>query len=291
MRCAFLVQCHKNPGQVNRMIHALEDPDFDFYIHPDAKSDIAESISKKPNVFIIPKPERVDVEWSRISQVDATLRLINTACQHADYDYYCLLSGQDYPIQSTKAIKQMLSENSPANYIDLCETFEVNGVFSNFDKRNSIFFPHWMIGRSLFQRIVRNVYIKMTGGYFRTFPCFARKNRYHFYFGSSWWCLSGQTISWMLEYLQSDQEFYHYYKNCICPDESFFQTLFMMSPEHGNRAEFLHYICWQNESSPKFLTIDDYDAIASSGKQFARKFDLDVDSTVLDKIDTLLRRE
>jgi hypothetical protein len=65
----------------------------------------------------------------------------------------------------------------------------------------------------------------------------------------------------------------------------------MMSPGHGNRAEFLHYICWQSESSPKFLTIDDYDAIASSGKQFARKFDLDVDSTVLERIDTLLRRE
>ncbi|MEI6087851.1 MAG: glycosyl transferase, partial [Bacteroidota bacterium] len=51
----------------------------------------------------------------------------------------------------------------------------------------------------------------------------------------------------------------------------------------------LKYIDWSlGGASPKILTIDDIDKISKSGKFFARKFDANFDSEVLDWIDTNL---
>lgn len=38
MKQAILVQCHKNPKQINLLLDALNDPSLDIYIHIDKKA-------------------------------------------------------------------------------------------------------------------------------------------------------------------------------------------------------------------------------------------------------------
>ncbi len=47
----------------------------------------------------------------------------------------------------------------------------------------------------------------------------------------------------------------------------------------------LHYISWDAVPGPKILGMEDLDAMLASGKAFARKFDVDVDAAVLDRLD------
>lgn len=40
MKQAVLIQCHKNPRQINMLLDALDNTNLDIYIHVDRKSDI-----------------------------------------------------------------------------------------------------------------------------------------------------------------------------------------------------------------------------------------------------------
>lgn len=81
------------------------------------------------------------------------------------------------------------------------------------------------------------------------------------------------------------------YKSSLTPDESFFQTLFMMSPYKNTRHDYLHYIDWSERpgkprNSPNTLTLADYDKMKESGYLMARKFDTNVDKNIIEKLMT-----
>lgn len=121
MKCAVLILCHKNSEQINLLINSLQDDDFDFYIHPDKRM-LADKIVKHSNIFIISPEERIKVYWGRISEVDATLKLLRLANKEKRYEYFFLLSGQDLPIKSVKFIKRYIADNIGYNFIDVTKT-------------------------------------------------------------------------------------------------------------------------------------------------------------------------
>ena len=114
MRIAVLIQCHKNPKQINLLLERLNHPDIDCYLHIDKKADFADKIIHRENVFVLPDEQRVSVEWAQISQVTATLNLLNTAVTgiRGGYDYYWLISGQDWPLRSADEIVKFFEKHS-----------------------------------------------------------------------------------------------------------------------------------------------------------------------------------
>lgn len=44
MKQAILVQCHKNPKQVNLLLDALDDPNLDIYVHIDKKAILVQKL-------------------------------------------------------------------------------------------------------------------------------------------------------------------------------------------------------------------------------------------------------
>jgi hypothetical protein len=66
-----------------------------------------------------------------------------------------------------------------------------------------------------------------------------------------------------------------------------FQTILFASPFKSQMInDNMRYIDWSaGGASPKTLTIDDRTLIGNSGKFFARKFNQDTDSKILDWID------
>lgn len=276
MKQAILVQCHKNPKQVNLLLDALDDPNLDIYVHIDKKSNIGSEIKTGKQIHILPDEYRVDVGWAVFSQVEATLNLMRYAAAWGEYGHYLLCSGQDYPLVKASELSDFLNKNADFNFVQIWASKKGGGYTNNYDKRTEIYYPYSVLGNTLPKRIAKRALVELTGGYNRTWPIFRRKQleNVDFYFGSQWVCISGEMEKWVEEYIKNHQEFIEFYRHTNCPDESFFQTLLMNSPYKDRRQDYLHYIDWSSGgNSPKNLDVSDIDRMMKSGKLMARKFE------------------
>lgn len=226
----------------------------------------------------------MSVEWAQISMVTATINLVEEAHRHGKYDYYWLTSGQDWPLYSADEIVNFFKNHDGENFIQYWDSKNYgNHLQNNLDKRNQIYFPLWMIGRRLWQKVVKRGWVELTGGYNRTWKSFMRKQlQIEFYFGSQWWALTGETVEWIINYLGQHEDYYIFYKNTVCPDESFFQTLVMLSPYADENTDYLTYLHFQKgANSPDILTEDDLQRAKESKYLVMRKVDMDVDDWFL----------
>lgn len=286
MRIAILIQCHKNPKQINLLLERLNHPDIDCYLHIDKKADFADKIIHRENVFVLPDEQRVSVEWAQISQVTATLNLLNTAVAgiRGGYDYYWLISGQDWPLRSVEEIVEFFMQHNGENFIQYWSSKNFGKhIQNNFDKRNQIYFPEGIIGRKYWQKVLKRGWVEISGGYNRTWKLFQRKQlEVDFYFGSQWWCLSKETVNWINNYLAENPDFYDFYRSSSTPDESFFHTLVMLSPFGAKTTDNLLYQHFQKgANSPDVLTADDLQRAKESKYLVMRKVDMDVDDWFL----------
>ena len=185
-------------------------------------------------------------------------------------------------------IFDFFEKHSENDFVELFKSKNAGlGRDNNFDKRNAIYFPFWILGKGRWKRIIKRTYTEITGGYNKTFRWALRRQLedLKFYFGSSWVCLSDRTLRWMLQYISDHPDYYQYMRNCNCPDESFFQTLLMNSPYAEYRLDYLHYVDWsEGKSNPKVLKKDDFDKLMASKKLMARKFDMTIDKCIINML-------
>ena len=59
IKIAYIVLCHKNAGQINKMIKKLDSKNCDFFLHIDKKSSIEEDIIKNNHIFVLPNDKRI----------------------------------------------------------------------------------------------------------------------------------------------------------------------------------------------------------------------------------------
>lgn len=281
MKVAFLMQCHKNPEQINLLLEALNHPMVDVFVHVDKKSQaIKDKITQRAGVYILPEQQCVDVQWAQYSQVEATLQLLRAAVNRGGDSHYWLISGQDYPLRPMDNILDFLEANQEANFIECSQ-------IKPFNKRNDVYFPNSVIGRKLWQKVLKNLWIYGTGGWNKTFPIFKRKapDDFKYWFGSQWWCLNSTTAQWIIDYLNEHTEYEKFFEHSLCSDECFFQTLVMNSPFANTTKPYLHYIKWEKgKSSPRTLTTIDYEELKKTEKIIARKFDIDVDTEIIERL-------
>ena len=282
MKVAFLMLCHKNPKQINLLLKALKHPQIDVFIHVDSKNEnIREDIEKSDGVYLLPKKDCVDVQWAQFSEVKATLNLLNAAISEGGgYSHYFLISGQDFPLKSIGEIVRFLNERKDENFIDCA-------LIKRFEKRNDIYFPRMVIGRRIWQKILKGILVYSTGGWNQTFSIIKRLKpaNVQYYFVSQWWCLNDAMVKWIYNFLENYPEYIKLFKHSLCPDECFFQTLVMNSPFANTTKPYLHYIKWEKgKSSPKTLTTIDYEELKKAEKLIARKFDINVDAEIIERL-------
>lgn len=273
MKIAYLILCHKNPEQINRLIEALSTDETDFYVHIDKKAENF-YLPEHSNVYVLPENDRVDVCWGTASMITATFRIIHMMFeQEKKYDYAFLISGQDFPIKSNQEISRFLTERSGINFIETIPHSDVR--YLRYKKRNDIFYPKALQGRGFFARAFKKLYIYLTGGGEYTLGIFRRKNilGMTYEFGSQWWCLTYECLKWIADYVENNTQIMFFFKNALTPDECFFQTLFMSSPYKDKHSDYLHYIDWsEGKNSPKNLKEEDFESLVKSEKLMARKF-------------------
>lgn len=292
MKIAYLMLCHKNSTQINKLIDQLNSDKCCFFVHIDRKCKDLD-ICQKDNIYIVADDSRVDVKWATISMVEATLELIKCALHSSIvFDYYCLISGQDFPIKRNDDIVSFFNKNKGLSCIEVLE--HSNLLYARYRKRNDIYYPQWMFSSKTGIKILKKLYIYLTGGYKKTLKVFRRKYAVNlpFEYGSQWWCLTDASIRWIYDYL-IEKEGLNYFKNSMTPDECVFQTSFMISPYKNNRVDKIVYVEW-NESlnNARLLKINDLDILLNNEKHlFARKFDMDVDVDIIKALIENLKEE
>ena len=166
MKLAILLLCHKHAEQINLFLETLKHPDIEFFIHMDKKADIVNQLIKRQDIHVLPDNLRVDVRWGEFSQTQATLNLFSAAREMKNFDYYWLCSGQDFPVVSADKIINYFSDYPRLNFISLWSSYFYNNrnKKNRYDKRNDLYFPHFLMGRSFIKRLFKRMYIEITGG-------------------------------------------------------------------------------------------------------------------------------
>jgi len=277
MRLAHLVLAHTNPRQLNRLIGRLTCADADFYIHVDLKTDIRPFLllgKGATNVHFV--KERVSINWAGYSMVRATLNGLNTILASGKtYDYINLLSGQDYPLKSTEEIHRFLAENPGKVFMN---TLSVEKEWQEAIPRITQYhmqdahFP----GKHMALRVINTLIPRKKVPHALT-PVGR----------SQWFTIPPACAAYITDYMDQHHELERFFKKCWAPDEMIFQTILYGSSYKKNMInDNLVYVDWSNgEASPKVLTIADAEKLDQSSKLFARKFNPEIDTEILDHLD------
>ena len=280
IKIAYIVLCHKNAGQINKMIKKLDSKNCDFFLHIDKKSSIEEDIIKNNHIFVLPNDKRIDVKWGDISMIDATVNLMESVfTSKIKYDYIWLISGQDFPLKSSQEIINFLEKNKGKNFIEINKFERENTI----KKRYELYFPNWMRSKNFFVRCLKMGYINIA---LHLGTLLDRKNilNVDFYYGSKWWTLTYECAKEIYDILLKG-EYIDYYKGSLVPDESIFQTIYMNSRFKDKYYDKLTYVNWKGQiNHPKTFTIEDCDELEKVNYLMARKFDEDFDDKIINKL-------
>ncbi len=320
MKLAFLVQAHAFPDHLARMLERLESASSRFYLHVDAKSDLAPFQGLIERFGVVPVDERVEVFWAGFSQVRATLSLLRTARARDSHDYYVLLSGVDYPIKPLAEIFAFFEGRDVGflDYFDPCATRVSQRQFYNrhrkYQFRDS---PFWSRRgrRDPLSRFLE--FAKFTSGMMFIYNMFVPRKEPPVkpFNGSQWWMLPEVMVDEVLRTIREEPALVQHYDNTYAPDEAFFQTLLLNSryaykvDGYGNndRNDFprdalrdhspgvsmgrgaYRYVDWtKGRGHPSVLDERDLGPLLSSPCLFARKFHPVRSSRLLHELDRLV---
>ncbi|MDR0830523.1 MAG: beta-1,6-N-acetylglucosaminyltransferase [Prevotellaceae bacterium] len=298
----YIIEAHKNPPQLKRLIEKLNDDLSYFYIHIDKKSnieDFTKIISGKNINFLT---TLVDCIWCDISQVEATVLMIEEVLKDKREGMVILLSGQDYPIKSNQEISKFIDENIEYNFIDTVPV-EINWKYTHKEKTQSYRFN---LSSSRGDSIVfRKISKQSLKAFFKGTITLKQlllllkkrklKLKIEQYGGSTWWAINTKSLKKMYDYIKENKKaLFSYFKYTYCPDEIFFHTIMQHLSEIDetvkNRPTFT-YTNWnrgkETFSSPVTFTEKNFEELTSQpeNKLLARKFDMENDSKILDMLD------
>ncbi len=301
MKIAFILLCHKNSDQINKLLKQLKKFDCEIFLHCDTKNkDIRKNIMKSNNVHILSEQDSYDIKWGGTEMIFATLSLLKNVKKYSEnnnikFDYIWLLSGQDYIIQKPQFIIKKLQSNPQVNYLNI--TPSNTKKYYEYLKRCEIKYsnPGWITKNTFIIKAIKYLYLVVTGGRFHTFKIFKRKKTFdgEFYFGSQWWTITDDCANYILKFCEEHEEYIEFFENTIVPDECFFQTIIMNSCFKDSVKNNLTFVNWGNNNrSPDLITSSKLPEIIKKNNEyfFARKFDTSVESNILDNVDELLEK-
>ena len=298
---AYFLSVHKNPEQVSRLMQSIYNLDDLYYINIFGADSINKRIEWTSQLKLFEKDNvhlsfKYSNSWGTIGLVNATIDAMKYFSDF-NYSYFVNLSGQCYPIKPETSIKKLLSNNN-CSYI----TYNKMPDYSEYEKNKNLYCPpntkfhfrfryhYYKIPKWLVQFPLKVLELIGRGGrtdknYFVKIPRMNKKLLYslELYYGSQWFCLTRNHVEYILKYLNDNPDYLKFFSNVLIPDEHFFQMILLNSPLKTQIInDNLRFIIWPG---PKILKTEDANIILSSEKLFARKFDTDVDSKILDMID------
>lgn len=315
MRKNYIILAHNKPKQLLRLISRLEDGQSFFFVHIDAnvRLDNFDFLKSKKNVFLLDK--RVKCFWGDISLVDATLLTIHEIISNGYLDgYTILLSAQDYPIVSNEKINQFFEENDGFDFIDCLPVekiwdeaykrlswYRVNALsarddpfwlepfnWAKINSKNNIKLLFKLLKTTFNHRVNINIKINLLK------LALNKRNGLglNYFGGSQWFALSSKTLKSIMQFHKTNPGYHAFHTYTHVPDEIFFQTIIKHLQDSDSSIRLAHsltYVNWKRMGCQLPVTFVESDfqelSIASNQKLFARKFDADRCSRILDMLD------
>ncbi|QCR22499.1 beta-1,6-N-acetylglucosaminyltransferase [Pontibacter sp. SGAir0037] len=279
MRVAHLIMAHKEPAQVERLVKALLHDDADIYIHISTNSAIEpfEYLKLIDHVRLI--QNRLDVRWGSYkftkAIIESTREILQTGIA---YDFINLISGQDYPIKPVDKIHKFLEAHIGRSFIyDEPEGSDWwSHAITRVEKYHTTNFE--FKGQYRIQAFINWLLPK------RKFPL-----PMELYGGSNstWWTISIESAEYLVQFFDNHPELRRFAYFSWGSDEFLVATILMNSPYRDKMiCHNYRYIDWSDGGAhPVILTTKDLAGIKASDCLFARKFDVQQDATILDRID------
>ncbi|MGD8456888.1 MAG: beta-1,6-N-acetylglucosaminyltransferase [Anaerolineales bacterium] len=295
MKIVYVLLAHTNYEQTMRLYKHLDQEGTSIVLHISKTCETGfyermyATLKDRPNSYFT---ERAYVRWGDFGMVQGVLNAIDTICEkQIDFDYAMLISGQDYPLKPHNIICQTLEKHRGYQLVENRPYSEIRD-----DLKDRIESYHFWVGKRhyWYPHENKNKLSTILGDLLLS-PFIAKKqivpHNYIPYKGSFWWNLTKDCIEFLQHHIHTDigHDLIKFFKHTKHSPESYFTTI-LMNSEYKDRVvnNDYRYILWPEtgvKGRPIILTHQHYDEIASGKNLFGRKFDMTVNTSILDMID------
>lgn len=282
---AYLIMAHTQPELLKMLLKKLDDERNDIYLHIDSKAkdypldEVAAVLQKANCVFT----ERTDVKWGSYSQIHCEMVLLKEAVK-CEYSYYHLLSGMDLPIKSQDDIHAFFEKYDGLEFVDedLPEISE--------SALSRVKYSHKFYGKAGSAKDILGA-LSAKGQKLLGVDKTKKYGDIIFQKGRNWFSITHGLAKLVVEKESWIQEVFG---QSVCGDELFLQTV-------ARNSEFADKICNPNtmptvpdtrhidwargsNNNPYIFKESDYEELMNSSALFARKFDLNIDKKIVEKL-------
>ena len=284
---AYIILAHKNPEQLTRLIDALDDKQSVFFVHLDKRADVALFARLNSYGDKVVMVRQVATGWASFGLVEATLEGMKAVAAYPrHFDFVSLISGQHYPIKSNDHINEFLHRSRHRVFLEYSslpdyQRWKIRGGLYRIDK--------YFLGFRRYERLAAKTlnFLSSHISFFgRKFPQTMKP-----YAGSQWWTIDLPALHYVLNFVNNNPAYAKYHRYTFAPDELFFHNILLnagdATQQEGITNDNLLYYHWPdvNSGHPDMLQHSHLGDILASPALFARKFDMEQDALVLDKID------
>lgn len=235
----YVIAAHHRPDRLEDLVSALAP--HKVMIHIDRKVDSAafKAALALPNALAIPNEVRVAVSWAGWSQVQATLRLLESVQDLLPTaSHVVFLSGDTFPLADSTALARYFAKHATTQFINTIRIPSVEAskpitrlsrFYVEYDRNN---------GR---KNLLPRAFNKLG---------MPRRYRHVFreivpYAGSSWWALTADAVKYVLAESRRSADLQRFCRNAKMPDEFYFQTLIMNSQFSSHVRPSLMFTEWK----------------------------------------------
>jgi Core-2/I-Branching enzyme len=303
MRVCYFIQSHLAPFQVRRLVGTLRRsrPDSSILIGHDefAGHCSADELRRELDVDVF--AAREPAKRGYFSLLEPYLDAVDWLDRHGiAYDWLVYLSAQDYPVQPLRVFEDRLVATDGDGFLRWWDAADpVNpwgrrrqGVVRYYYQYSDA--PVWARPALRALRALNGaqpfVQCHLTYG-----PRIGvrRLRRQPFdeslrcYAGTQWTVLRRSCAEYVAERVRGGDAVTEWLRRTVCPDEALVQTLLVNSGRFQLVNDDLRYVdmAGSRDGKPRTLTTKDLPVLTGGAYYFARKFDANADSEVLDRLD------
>ena len=282
---AYLIMAHTQPELLKKLLKMLDNERNDIYLHIDSKAkdypldEIAAVLQKSKCIFT----ERTDVKWGSYSQIHCEMVLLKEAVK-TEHAYYHLLSGMDLPIKSQEQIFAFFEKYKGLEFVD------EDGATISEAALSRVKYTHKFYGKAGSVKDILGA-LSVKGQKLLGVDKTQKYGNIIFQKGRNWFSITHGLAKLVVEKEDWIQEVFG---QSVCGDELFLQTVARNSeyaekicnPNTMPEVPDTRYIDWKRGSNnnPYVFRKDDFEELKNALGLFARKFDLNVDKKIVEKL-------
>ena len=282
---AYLIMAHTQPELLKKLLKMLDNERNDIYLHIDSKAkdypldEIAAVLQKSKCIFT----ERTDVKWGSYSQIHCEMVLLKEAVK-TEHAYYHLLSGMDLPIKSQEQIFAFFEKYNGLEFVD------EDGATISEAALSRVKYTHKFYGKAGSVKDILGA-LSVKGQKLLGVDKTQKYGNIIFQKGRNWFSITHGLAKLVVEKEDWIQEVFG---QSVCGDELFLQTVARNSeyaekicnPNTMPEVPDTRYIDWKRGSNnnPYVFREDDFEELKNALGLFARKFDLNVDKKIVEKL-------